>query len=472
MDRREFLKLAGASSAGLFLARNSSVTRRQTQSQVHHGTTTTTVNPNTSTAPVVIGHGSTPITMWVQLFGPTVIWFEEAAKAVSRRNPDVKITVLPLPYASLQSKILPSIAAGTEADIMMAYDDWFYANDVSQLFLDISKYVGGAKRIDSLAFPAALTAVSMPAGSVYYMPDLAGVRGAALTVNAAQFEAKGVNYLKLHTWADVVSAAQELTETKHGKIVRAGLSPITGVVGHLNLLQSWVWQLGGEFYNAANGHWKFSTEEGMAAAQELYDLFWKYKVSSFDLVTGGINSNETTQFQRGLVSSNLNGMWQVSSIEETVPGFRADAVVTPVLTGAVKKVWDLGEISVITLSKRLSSDGTKLKACVDLLLELSSASTTLGVFNSYSGSTALKSVYKDRSALLKERYGAIVERIGPAVWPIARYAQYHVSDMTTAGTSLTRALQKQISIKEALANIDRYLNEQERLARQRLRLPI
>ena len=103
-------------------------------------------------------------------------------------------------------------------------------------------------------------------------------------------------------------------------MVRSGLSPITGLA-NLAMLQSWVWQLGGEFYNTETGKWNFSTAEGKAAAQALYDLYWTDKVASFDLAN--IN-NETTQFQRGLVSSNLNGMWQISSIEETVPGFSAD----------------------------------------------------------------------------------------------------------------------------------------------------
>ena len=83
--------------------------------------------------------------MWVQLFGPAVIWFHTAASNYASKNPDVTITVLPVPYTSLQSKILPSIAAGTEADIMFAYNDWFFSNDVTELFLNLSKYMEAPK---------------------------------------------------------------------------------------------------------------------------------------------------------------------------------------------------------------------------------------------------------------------------------------------------------------------------------------
>ena len=464
MDRREFLQLMGAASAGAVLAKSGAL-RSMGLSRSGDSTSTSLPNPNTSTQPIVVGKGSTPITMWVQLFGPAVIWFHTAASNYASKNPDVTITVLPVPYTSLQSKILPSIAAGTEADIMFAYNDWFFSNDVTELFLNLSKYMGGAKTLDAIAYPSALSAVALPAGQAYYVPDLAGIRGASLTVNATQFEKKGINYLNLATWDDVISAAKELTEFKGSTMVRSGLSPITGLA-NLAMLQSWVWQLGGEFYNTETGKWNFSTAEGKAAAQALYDLYWTDKVASFDLAN--IN-NETTQFQRGLVSSNLNGMWQISSIEETVPGFSADAIVTPLLTGHTASVWDPDAISVITLSKALESDQSKLQHCVGLLEELTSASSTLSVFGSYSGATALKSVYASPD-LAKERFGKVVARIGPTVWKLGRYNRDHVSNKMPAVTELTLGLQKQTSLTSALASVDTYLNQQESEARQRLGL--
>ena len=281
MDRREFLQLMGAASAGAVLAKSGAL-RSMGLSRSGDSTSTSLPNPNTSTQPIVVGKGSTPITMWVQLFGPAVIWFHTAASNYASKNPDVTITVLPVPYTSLQSKILPSIAAGTEADIMFAYNDWFFSNDVTELFLNLSKYMGGAKTLDAIAYPSALSAVALPAGQAYYVPDLAGIRGASLTVNATQFEKKGINYLNLATWDDVISAAKELTEFKGSTMTRSGLSPITGLA-NLAMLQSWVWQLGGEFYNTETGKWNFSTAEGKAAAQALYDLYWTDKVASFDL---------------------------------------------------------------------------------------------------------------------------------------------------------------------------------------------
>ena len=82
-----------------------------------------------------------------------------------------------------------------------------------------------------------------------------------------------------------------------------------------------------------------------------------------------------------------------------------------------------------------------------LLEELTSASSTLSVFGSYSGATALKSVYASPD-LAKERFGKVVARIGPTVWKLGRYNRDHVSNKMPAVTELTLGLQKQTSLSE------------------------
>ena len=359
--------------------------------------------------------------MWVQLFGPAVIWFHTAASNYASKNPDVTITVLPVPYTSLQQNL--AVDSGRHR---------------SRYHVRLQRLVLLERRHGAVPQPQQVYGrrqdtgrYRVPVGTfrrrIASRPSLLRPRPGRHTRRQFDrqrdpFEKKGINYLNLATWDDVISAAKELTEFKGSTMIRSGLSPITGLA-NLAMLQSWVWQLGGEFYNTETGKWNFSTAEGKAAAQALYDLYWTDKVASFDLAN--IN-NETTQFQRGLVSSNLNGMWQISSIEETVPGFSADAIVTPFLTGYTAPVWDPDEISVITLSKALESDQTKLQHCVGLLEELTSASSTLSVFGSYSGATALKSVYASPD-LAKERFGKVVARIGPTVWKLGRYNRDHVS---------------------------------------------
>ncbi|RIK43100.1 MAG: hypothetical protein DCC55_06855, partial [Chloroflexi bacterium] len=60
-------------------------------------------------------------------------------------------------------------------------------------------------------------------------------------------------------------------------------------------------------------------------------------------------------------------------------------------------------------------------------------------------------------------------RIAEGMWPVARFPGDHVANHGPASTEFERALRQEISITEALANIDAYLQEQEDQARERIR---
>jgi hypothetical protein len=51
---------------------------------------------------------------------------------------------------------------------------------------------------------------------------------------------------------------------------------------------------------------------------------------------------------------------------------------------------------------------------------------------------------------------------------LARYSRDHVANHGPAATELDRAMRQEIGIKEALANMDAYLQEQEDQARERI----
>ena len=75
----------------------------------------------------------------------------------------------------LLNKMLPSIASGTEGDVMMMYTDWVVATDITRVFLDITDAAGGAAALEEKMWPAAFQAVEVPGNKVYYLPWLAGI---------------------------------------------------------------------------------------------------------------------------------------------------------------------------------------------------------------------------------------------------------------------------------------------------------
>jgi hypothetical protein len=78
-----------------------------------------------------------------------------------------------------------------------------------------------------------------------------------------------------------------------------------------------------------------------------------------------------------------------------------------------------------------------------------------------------KAVYTD-PRIEQVKYGAVSKRVAETMWPVAQYTQDHVANHAPAVTELERALRKEIPIKEALQNMDAYLQDQEDQARERI----
>lgn len=430
-----------------------------TQATAAAATVGPTLPPPTPT-PLLVGQGNTPLTMWVQDFAPAVQMFQRAAKGVADRSGNIKVTVQPIPYTDLLAKVLPSVAAGTEANIIMGYTDWYVATDVSKLFLELDEIMGGRSALEKIIFPSALTTLDTPQNKVYYVPWAAGIRAAATTVNINQYKEKNLDYTKFAVWEDFVQAGKQLTIKDGDRLKRSGLSPINGA---LSLLKCWIWQQGGEFYDAASGKWSFSTPDGETAAQRLYDLFYKDQVVNFDLFT-----DEYQGFSQGLVSTEFDGAWTAGVQEAAVPGLKVDVVPTPKLTGAKKDVVYPEHMGVLTLSRRLAQDQTKLQPATAILSEMLKPETLLALTETYSGSLMSKELYND-PRVMQTKYGPISKRVAEGTWPRTRYPKDHVANQGPAAQELTRGLRKEITIKEALTRMDTYLNQQEADARERLK---
>jgi hypothetical protein len=118
-------------------------------------------------------------------------------------------------------------------------------------------------------------------------------------------------------------------------------------------------------------------------------------------------------------------------------------------------------------SRRLADDSVRLQAAIEYAQLLVSADATIQTFDFYSGVCMTKAVYED-PRIEEVKYGPMSKRVATGMWPIARYTGDHVAQQAPAATELDRAMRQEISIPEALANMDAYLQDQENQARERI----
>jgi len=448
LNRRGFLKLSGlAAGAGLLAACAAPAAPAAAPAA------------GADSAATVPAAAATNVLVWYQDWDGANRIMNWVVPEFNKTHPDVTVELQPIGFNDLLAKMLPSIASGTEGDVMMMYTDWIVATDVSQVFLDITDAAGGAAALQEKMWPAAFQAVTAPDNKVYYLPWLAGIRGAAHTVNEDQLKEKGIDYTSFKTYEDVIDAGKTLTEAgSDGKITHSGYSIRSS---QYQLLWSLIWQLGGNFFDKEKGIWSHSSEEGEAAAQILYDIYWKDQTVDFDLFT-----SEYEAVSQKLVSIWSDGAWTASA-QTDVAGIPAKNFATPPLANAKEYVLYPQHIGGWGCSKRLVDDADKLTASVDFALMIVGPGASLQALDFYSGIVPSKEVYED-PGLGDVKYGEMSKAVAEAVWPVARYPQDHVAAHEPASQEFDRAMRKEITIKEALANMDTYLQDQENQARERL----
>lgn len=418
-------------------------------------------DPAPTPEPVSVGESGTEITMWVQDFGPAIDAFRLAAQAYIDAGNDVRVTVMPIAFADLLAKMLPSIAAGTEADIMMGYTDWYVATDVSKLFLNLEGLIGTQEELESSLFPSTLQTIDMPEGSIYYIPWLAGANGVITSYNGAIWGDKGMDPLAISTWDELTAAGQELTVIENGTMSVAGLSLM---VPMLTLVKNWIWQMGGDFYNQETGEWTLNTTEGQAALQMIVDAAQGERPTmSYDLSTV---DNEYDVWLQGKIATQQMGAWTIGTAPDEL---QANGMSLPPLADAATDVVYPAHIGVITLSRRLADDDAKLQHCLGIAKQLMSADALIDITNSYTGLICVQDVYND-PRIEETKFGAISKRLAETTWPRSRWPKDHIANPMPATQELDRAARGELSVADALANADAYLNTQEQEARERLGL--
>jgi ABC-type glycerol-3-phosphate transport system substrate-binding protein len=167
-----------------------------------------------------------------------------------------------------------------------------------------------------------------------------------------------------------------------------------------------------------------------------------------------------------LVSIWGDGAW-TASVQTDTAEVPADNIVTPMLADRVADVLYPQHIAGWGLSKRLADGGNKLNAALEFAQFIVSPDSLIQAFDSYSGVCMTKAVYQD-PRIEQVKYGAISKRVAEGMWPLAKYTGDHVANQGPASTEFERAMRKEITVEEALTNMDTYLQEQEDQARERI----
>ena len=466
LSRRVFLKMGAGAGAAAVLAACAPKATPAPEEPAEEPAEEPTVEPAEEPEPEVpptpapreYGTGDKVITVNHQEWDVAVRVADTILPAMAEKHPGYTFTAQASDATT--ARYLPSIAAGTEPDIMMMYTNSFIATDITQVFLDITDEVGGRAGLEDLVFPSALGAVSAPEGRVFYVPWACGLGGCITNINKDHAEEDSIDYLNIGTFEELVDAGKKMTRMDGDTVTRVGLAQ--------NSYMQWIfwqfiWQLGGEFYDKATGKFDHQTDEAAAAAQILYNLYWTDKTTSFEM-----EQSLWDLCLQGLVSMCSYGAWAVSLFNDIyeVP---LDGFGSPPLADAVEDVVLPGHYAAWAGSKRLAEDQEMAMVAVDVMKALIGVDGSLLLLDMYAG-TAMNSTTYDDPGLADTKWGEVSKRLAFDTWPRGRYPQSHVNDAGEglALEELVRYLRQEVPLEEALSNMDAVLQDNEDQARERL----
>ena len=220
----------------------------------------------------------TTLTLWHYLGSDTSSIFKSLVDEWNAGNPPVYVE---LSYGgnnrTMQDKLLAAIVAKAAPDMALMDQFWVPELANSGALLNLDGRLTEAEEQDFLA--PARQAASF-AGSMWTMPF--GMSNQALYYNKDMFKAVGLDPNKPPTtWGELVDYAKKLTRDVNGdgKVDEWGLSfPIQAGTGTVYYYITFLWQAGGELYNADYTKVAFNSPAGVEALQFWMDLVHKHGV--------------------------------------------------------------------------------------------------------------------------------------------------------------------------------------------------
>lgn len=223
-------------------------------------------------------------------------------------NPHVTVDLQVFPYDAFIQKIRVSMNTNTAPDIVQMFGTWVreYAKN------GLLEPAPDGESLEAEVFPAAIGGFQYD-DKVYGVPHEFNIENGAVLRYPKRFEEAGIASDPT-TWAELLDAAQKLTQRDGDKITVRGLD-ITSNDSVVFYFLALIQQQGADFWNEDQTAVNFSTPEALQAMQELVDLVNVHKVT--DLSKLGTTDEPYMIFFKGESAMTTAGPWTIAEGKNT-----------------------------------------------------------------------------------------------------------------------------------------------------------
>ena len=221
------------------------------------------------------------LTYWHFLGGDMGKRHETLIKEFNKANPDIEVESLYSGNAwTMRDKLLAAVAGKQPPDVSMIDQFWAAQLASTGAIVKMQTLIDGPDGIDKADVNKTAWMTATVDNEIWTMPY--AMSNIVLYYNKDMFKAVGLDPNKPPTtWGELVDYAKKLTRDVNGdgKIDEWGLSfPIQAGTGTVYYYITFLWQAGGELYNADYSKVAFNSPAGVEALQFWMDLVYKHNV--------------------------------------------------------------------------------------------------------------------------------------------------------------------------------------------------
>jgi len=202
--------------------------------------------------------------------------YQDVVDEFERKNPDIKVELLILPWSQYHRKILTMSAARSKLDFMRLANSYFPRFVEKKALLPLDEFIQrDREEIDINDFYSEALMGCEAEGHIYGLPvDIAGW---AIYYNRGIFDRAGLPYPEdSWTWETFLDVARTLTQDLNGDgIIDQYGAYVKVKMGVIELLAG---QSGAMILDQSNSRCLFNSPEGRAVIQLLYDMIVTYAV--------------------------------------------------------------------------------------------------------------------------------------------------------------------------------------------------
>jgi ABC-type glycerol-3-phosphate transport system substrate-binding protein len=412
--------------------------------------------PAASTQALKAGGQAVSISVLQQDWQPLNDTLKQAVTSFKAKQPQVTVTLVPVGYGDMATKVKTEMAAGTGPEVLHSYSDFWRAVDASAVFMPLTPELFSRDDLAKITFPTLLDSVPSKRKEVYLLPYADGLNGDALLYNPAMLTKLGIDPKGFTTIDDIIAAGAKLTVSQAGAITTEGIwfSDTSDPV------RNWILDQGATFYDEQTHQWTWQTSAAEQAMQKVVDVY--KQGTSWVKTPDGVKQ----PLGEGRAAMEMGaGFYELSGDAKSYPHLELVDMPMPSFVPGKKPHYFQTAISGWALSALLKPGDEKTKAGVAFLQHLYTPEEAMSLATQYSGAIFIQGVYSS-PAFKSSTFGPLRANLPDQI--IANTLTLDMAVEPGFSSQMGKVIAGTMTIQAALADMQQQYSSKEAEARKQM----